>query len=430
MVPSLANSDEDFEWTPSQQITDTSLGAFIPDISVNPNSDMELVHLAYVINNSDDWQLQYKNSTQFSNDNNIIISNDTFGMQTQAKTCITSNGKVYIVWGGGIRKGFISNNTEGSFSTPTNFTKILDVFYLDAAIDESNNIHIAWVDNHEGGDTDGGVFYMFYNTTSDTFLDPVHIPDTNGNESAVSIDAWNTWDNEKAEILANVHIAFIDEDNHPEDPYGTSDTELRYISNNGNLNTFNSTPVWVTVNNVDDLTPSIAVDKKLTGLAHLVWAQEHISGENTYYRVQYATSANWLAQITPSSLNNDDNLMPDVVIDSNSTAHIVWSYEDLDSWNIQYTFVDEFDCSVPIDITNGSQNHDPTITRDSSNNIHVVWQKGFEANAELYYTKRQPITASPEGGEQTAIPGYSLLIVAVSTISFIYVIGRKLQKSN
>ncbi len=300
---------------------------------------------------------------------------------------------------------------------------------IDAAIDEDDNIHIAW--NNATGDN-VGVHYMYLNTSSDSFGESVHIPDTDGNETRVTIDAWNTWTNPGALTLASVHIAFLDEDNYPYEQGYTGDLEIRYTSNSGNLNNF-STPVWVTSNNGNEYSPSIAVDKKETGVAHLAWVYHHMTGQ---YKVHYATSANWLAQKRPSPFSDSWEFHPDIVVDSNSIAHLVWSYDADIKKIIQYIFIDELrpstEFTTPISIQNistGTQDGDPTITRDSSDDIHVVWKGGLEEEAELYYAKGVttiPSSGGVSGGD--SVPGYPLLFIAASVIPLIYIIGRKLKK--
>jgi len=426
MIPCSANSDEEYEWTDPLQFTDNSANEKPPDISINPRSDNQSVQLAYWSNESNTDGLRYQNSAQFSNGSKMLVFEEISSPTESPIICSSSTGTVYIVFSGSTREGLIADNSGGIFTTDTNNNFTEQAMSLDAAIDEADNIHIVW----ENNTNPGGVYYRFYNTTSKTFGPTVHILDTDGDETSVNIDAWNTWENEDVEYdyqLTTVHIAFVDEDQ-----YG--DKEIRYTSNNGNLNNLTSqTPVWVTVNGYDDSQLSMALDKKETGVAHLVWVHKH---SNEEYKVHYATSANWLAQKDVSGFSEYEKIHPDVIVDSNSLAHIVWSLNDDDSRKIQYIFVDELKPSdefadpIPIqDISSSSttQNDYPTITRDSSDNIHVVWFDGLNEETELYYAKRQP-KEDIGGGE--GIPGYSLLVLAASVIPLIYIIGRRLKKSD
>lgn len=415
------------DWTTPQQITNNSLWDQNPEISINPRSTDQSVDLAYISNETDWEEIKYKDSSQFSTDDaENVIEGTMFGINI-GSTITSSDGIVYII---GIKdhEGFIIDNSGGTFSSPKNFSN--NVGDIDAAIDEDDNIHIAW--NNATGDN-VGVHYMYYDTSSDSFGEPVHIPDTNGNESRVTIDAWNTWTNPDALTLASVHIAFIDEDNYPYEPGNTDDLEIRYTSNSGNLNNF-STPVWVTSNTNNDYSPSIAVDKKETGVAHLAWVYHHVTGQ---YKVHYATSANWLAQKRPSAFSNSWKFHPDIIVDSNSIAHLVWSYDDDIKRTIQYVFIDEltpsteFTTPIPIqNISAGTQDMGPTITRDSSDDIHVVWIGGLEEDAELYYAEGVTTIPTSGGGGGDSVPGYPLLLIAASVIPLIYIIGRRLKKSD
>jgi hypothetical protein len=417
-------------WSSPTQITDNNLLDKSPDIAVKG----DIIHMAYVGDDTSNNEARYKNSTNFANDDNTIIDNDITD-NFDPSICISSNDNIFIIWKEANQVFLSKSEDDGeTFSSPPErFSSTVD--YVDAEIDESDNIHIAWIN-------DTGVYYRFYNTSSNAYDSPINIPDTDGDETSVCITAWNTWNNPAAIINANVHIAFVDEDNYVSDPHSKADTEIRYISSNGNLNNLSSkTPVWVTVNGLDDSDPSIAINEKESGVAHIVWIHD---GTNT--RVHYVTSANFLAQKILST-ESRDSISPDITVDSNSIGHVVWCQNDSSTqyYKIMYSYVEELVPSTAQEISEGltsDNNYQPTITADSSDDIHVAWQYTIGTDAELFYAKGTTTQTSDgtysslrlvvlsqlmAGTDEGAIPGYPLFIVLLSILG---IAGLLLKKNN
>ncbi|MFZ5822426.1 MAG: hypothetical protein ACOYYJ_21250, partial [Chloroflexota bacterium] len=152
-----------------------------------------------------------------------------------------------------------------------------------------------------------------------------------------------------------------------------------------------STPLNISVTDFSSTQPGIVVDSN--GGIHIVWSERENGGAGEIY-YKYWNGVNWSAYINISNSVTYESLNPQVTVDSNGRAHVVWEEQDDDysfDVEIQYSQCNAGTCTSPVSLS-GPPNWDcgyyypnlqdwhsetPTIGIDQADRLMVVW-RAFE----------------------------------------------------
>jgi len=174
----------------------------------------------------------------------------------------------------------------------------------------------------------------------------------------------------------------------------------------------------------------VALDSDSQGNVHFVWSR---NTQHLYYKLVDARGETLIDSTQISNPGQSRSWHPDIAIDSNDRAHIVWA-DRAGNWAIRYTVIDpaqdDLDGSVAIDATisviddfevsRHTQNRDwPAIDVDSDANAHIVWEDSFES-LDKYYQQPQIYYAMIEADVIARIA-----IVAVDETLLTPIIGHK-----
>lgn len=155
------------------------------------------------------------------------------------------------------------------------------------------------------------------------------------------------------------------------------------------------------------------IDKK--NILHIVWQDGECGKANIYYMEMDQNAS----LIYKKIISKGDDKKPDVAVDSNGTAHIVWNTDD----ELFYARIDE-DKKVKVEkIVSIKDPRYPSINVDENFIPHVVFEKweGGEKPYSLYYTYK----TGEEEEKNTPIASY-FPILAIITV--IYIINRADKK--
>ena len=143
----------------------------------------------------------------------------------------------------------------------------------------------------------------------------------------------------------------------------------------------------------------VALDSDSEGNVHFVWSR---NTQHLYYKLVDARGDTLIEATQISNPGQSRAWHPDIAIDDNDRAHIVWA-DRAGNWAIKYTVVDpsqdDLDGSIAIDasisviddfeVSRHTQNRDwPAIDVDSFSNAHIVWEDSFE-ELDKYYQQPQ-----------------------------------------
>ena len=174
----------------------------------------------------------------------------------------------------------------------------------------------------------------------------------------------------------------------------------------------------------------VALDSDSEGNVHFVWSR---NTQHLYYKLVDARGDTLIEATQISNPGQSRAWHPDIAIDDNDRAHIVWA-DRAGNWAIKYTVVDpsqdDLDGSIAIDasisviddfeVSRHTQNRDwPAIDVDSLSNAHIVWEDSYE-QLDKYYQQPQIYYAMIEADviARTAI-------VAVDETLLTPIIGHK-----
>jgi len=174
----------------------------------------------------------------------------------------------------------------------------------------------------------------------------------------------------------------------------------------------------------------VALDSDSEGNVHFVWSR---NTQHLYYKLVDARGETLIDETQISNAGQSRAWHPDIAIDDNDRAHIVWA-DRTGNWAIKYTVIDpsqdDLDGGVAIDasisviddfeVSRHTQNRDwPAVDVDSQANAHIVWEDSYEP-LDKYYQQPQIYYAMIEADvvARTAI-------VAVDETLLTPIIGHK-----
>lgn len=144
----------------------------------------------------------------------------------------------------------------------------------------------------------------------------------------------------------------------------------------------------ITDNAFADENPVILLDTENN--IHVAWAggtyftNETIYGDQEIFYAVKTVEGSW--EISQLTENDVDDLFPDLVVDSNGTAHLVWSSE-ISDWNNEICYATNSEGSwQTITVTQDNANDvRPSLALDSSDMLHIAWQRWSGESWDIFY---------------------------------------------
>ncbi|OHB67092.1 MAG: hypothetical protein A2Y76_15545 [Planctomycetes bacterium RBG_13_60_9] len=159
-----------------------------------------------------------------------------------------------------------------------------------------------------------------------------------------------------------------------------------------------SREVRVTDSDDNETAPAIAVDSQATGRVYVAWEDDRNGNQDIYV----ASSTNAFSTSTTSQVttNAEDQTEPDVSVDGQNTAYIVWT----DMRNGQADIYGAASnagpwTNVPI-VTTASIQADPALAAEPAGSIlHLLWVDNAPGNKDIYYVSFTGLPGSPLAGQ-------------------------------
>ncbi len=201
-------------------------------------------------------------------------------------------------WSGAILDTLTNNNVKDEVNRQS------------IAIDSADNLHIVY--SREISPSGWNIFYKKRNANATWTNEEIVSPQTGYNPVIAA-----------SNINGEAYVAF--------EAIDTSDKEIYICSNaGGTWNCFQ-----LTSDNLDDTSPSIAVDS--SGFLHLTWIKEKSNGS---YKIMYATnlSGNWaLQELIASQLGQfGSGASPEIAVDKSGFANIAYRGNNGNGYRIHY----------------------------------------------------------------------------------------------
>ncbi len=152
------------------------------------------------------------------------------------------------------------------------------------------------------------------------------------------------------------------------------------------------------------------------GSVHIVWVEVEGGHSDVVYKYRDELGV-WSPVINASDSGSFNAGTPQIITDSNNTAHIVWSEDDFNNSEIMYTRCSDGSCLPAVNLS-GPANWDcgkyppnlwdwksefPTIGIDQSNQIMVLW-RAYEPNEITMPYSTWEMTGSPPATPSGCIP--------------------------
>jgi parallel beta-helix repeat protein len=301
-----------------------------------------------------------------------------------------------------------------------------DSYYPSLAVDSSGNIHIAWHDQTDYGDsgTDNDIFYKKYvpdngwtttevvstESTDDSYYPSlavdssgnIHIAWQEWNTTSISYDVfykryevgvgWTTTELVSTEstgdshqpslavdVGGNVHIAWYDNTDYNDSGTDYDVFYKRYEVGVG----WTSTEV-ISIQSTDySFLPSLAVD--VGGNVHIAWYDyDDIAGSGTDYDVfykRYEVGVGWTSAELVSTESTGDSYYPSLAVDSGGNVHVAWydgtiydgSGIDDDIFYKRYEVGVGWTTTEVVSMESTGYSYWPSLAVDSGGNVHIAW---------------------------------------------------------
>jgi hypothetical protein len=351
-------------WSPAKRLTWNAGNSEDPAIAIDTNNH---IHVVWGDETPGNYEIYYKKSTDGGASWITKKLSYNLGDSKKPSIAIDSNNHIHVVWGDetpGNYEIYYKKSTNGGASWTT---KRLTYNSGDSsspviAIDSNNHIHVVWGDyspsNNEiyykkstnGGTSwtvkritynSGGSFFPAIAINTSNHIHVAWMDDTPGNweiyykRSTNSGASWITKKltynsarsvNPAIAINSNNHIYVLWADATP----GTLQLYYKKSTNNGTSWTVRR--LTYTYDNTSD-NPAIAIDSNKH--IHVVWEECYIPlVYNLYYMKSTDGGANWL--IEPFFSKAGFSSRPAIATDSTDYIHAVWYYDEYSKPEIYY----------------------------------------------------------------------------------------------
>jgi hypothetical protein len=292
-----------------------------------------------------------------------------------------NEGSIYVVWADDrdmLRDIYLSKSTDGG-STFSENRKISDSITESIcnrpaiAIDDSNNIYVAWIDTRNSNydvystfSTDGGITFSENKKVNDV--------DIKVGYGTPAIAAYGS---------GNIVIAW--EDNR-DDPNG----DIYFANSTNGGNTFSPNKKInddAGTNTQED--PSIAINENNT--IYIAWSDDR----DVDYDIYLSNSTNGGNSFSPNQRINDGALdawhrEPSISVDDMGTIYVASTRSESGDSNISFSFSTDggntFSPNITVsDASSGIQNH-PSLTLSEYGNIYIAWEDSRNINDDIYFT--------------------------------------------
>ena len=348
-----------------------------------------------------------------------VVSTESTSGSYAPSIVIDSQNSIHVVWydytdieGCGSDRDILYKKLDSVTSTWST-TEVVstestaDSNSQDLAIDELDNLHVAWNDqtNYNGAGTDMDIFYKCWNKTlaSWTISEVVSTESTSGGGSWYpSLAVGNTGD---------IHITWNDDTNLAS---CGSDEDIFYKRWDSFLSSWTTTEVVSTESTSDSYRASVVVDSNNN--AHIGWNDltnyNGAAGDyDIFYKVWNSTTDTWTITEVVSIESTGYSVMCDTAIDSRNNLHMTW--HDITDYNgcgsdvdIFYKYLDvDTDTWSPIIVVSNESiaaSSYADIFIDLNDNIHFDWTDEFNfegcgTDQDIFYRSySKPLVTIPE----------------------------------
>ncbi len=274
--------------------------------------------------------------------------------------------------------------TGATLDSLTHNTSRDEVGHQCVAIDKSNELHVVY--SRENPGMGNNIFYRHRDLLSNWSA-----------EDSVTGQLANNPVVAASNVSGEAYVAY--------DAVDTLDREIYACSNAGG--TWNCTRV--TSDNIDDFSPSIAVDS--SGFIHLAWVSEVSAGN---FKIKYATNLSGTMTIQTISISLlgqfGSGASPMIGVENDGLAHIVFRGDNGNGYHIHHVFNDAPGDSLwSLDYINTPNDEDlsSSIEVDDDGVVHVLVSGDdcFGCPVRCYYQKKQPNDTAFSGALDVA-PGF------------------------
>ncbi|MBE7533287.1 MAG: DUF11 domain-containing protein [Chloroflexi bacterium] len=379
------------DWSAIETIGNNS-GYNTPQLLIDSN---DTLHVTW----DNGTQVFYKRKPQngaWSTPENITVPN-TSNLFTAARIAVDQQGIVHAFVPGpaGYYWDYFYRQrlSNGVWSSP----RLVSSTYgggtdVEISIDHSGTLHAVWEDTTDSGYKD--IFYI-QRASSGSWSTVEKLSNTPWGEHSVSpdliIDDRNT-----------VHLVWVQ--------FGQNVMYYRQKPLNEN---WSSTELLF--QNVYTYGPELALGPD--GKIHLTWPTDG-------YQIQYARrsiNGRW-SYPQPISLNIENVGQPQIMIDANGLAHVIWGSLGPNSTpqDVYYTHqLSDAIWSMPLNLSHSSGSaYSPSLAIDVGGYAHVIWLDTREGSAGIYYSGPSSVDTAGEAilSQNFTIP----VTITTPTLSFLY----------
>jgi hypothetical protein len=176
----------------------------------------------------------------------------------------------------------------------------------------------------------------------------------------------------------------------------------------------------------DTYCPLLALDRN--GAAHVVW-RDDTSGSGDIYYSRRGSDGIWIGARN-ISVTSGASLEPQLAVEGNGAAHVVWYDETSGNGDISYAWrgSDGFWSSSQNISNMAGSSHSPQLAVYGNGTVHVVWSENSSGRGDIYYCERSPNgkwsspqnisnTAGRSGSPQLAVSGSGTVHVVWSDLT-------------
>jgi ribosomal protein L31 len=334
-----------------------------------------------------------------------LVSAESANNSERVKLKVDGNGNVHFVWSD--FSDILGSGTDAdifykNYSVATNYWSDCVVVSTESslgshlpnlAIDDNDNIHIAWHDFSEYGvsGADPDIFYKNYTVATNIWsvTEVVSTESTLGSyRASIELDAFS-----------NIHIAWEDLST-----YSSSGTDVDIFYKNYTVATgsWSTTTVVSTESTSHSQKPSLKVGEN--GDVHIAWEDftnynEAGSTWDIFYKNYTVATGSWGTTTVVSTESTLNSYAPSLGVDGEGNIHIAYegttNYNgagtDRDIFYKNYTFATESWSNTEVISTESiSNSFFCSLALDLNNNVHIAWEdltnyNGAGTDRDIFY---------------------------------------------
>ena len=276
-----------------------------------------------------------------------------------------------------------------------------------AARDAAGNVHLATSPGQSAN-----IYYSMVAADGTTLIAPTQISasaDTNQQRPAIAVTSTGKviviW--QIGGGIPELYFVQIDPSLHAQDGTTANPATIKTVADTliSGADGVSSGHVSITLDTADNI--------------HAIW--EERCGNSVWYSKLDSSGGSLIAPVNIGA-NNDCHATPDIVVDTNGNAHVVWSDNNTATGNIHYMMINGTTGAAMIDDTDlgVSLGKITSISVDGSGHVYIVWAKHGDNNTALsnqsvaYAIKLNPGLHAQDGS--AAAPASSIVVVGETAI--------------